>query len=486
MDKRQEEIVGVLAEVFGESKPSLSIGENRGRKNTCYYYCVDRMEHILPLLDHIRSQYSTDDEFGLAGLRLDYYGTGCRTDSSRKTVLVRLTDEGERFVLKFCTIEGVRFHRSYGKKLVATLVTGKYPLLELFINRAGMIFMNAKMGLEPLRFHWWINKCLMNNEQIRLVVTKLLLVLGQEHAILKDLARTIEKDHYFLPPIQFSRIVQCHTPSELMKQSFFGNPSQLLKVNYNKIDLNAGYYITSIANQFDEASRVRLINYPINEFLSFIRSQDLYDGPSAGRFLIHHYLKDLPGFDAWEIKDEVNDYIAMCRNLGEALHIYPSFISFVRKHDELAAKIRETRFESDGDLELAPLNSEYKELAEYLSIASEGAIEWIRNSRRLNQEGVNQHNCVYCYRNEIRNDLCAIFHLERSGESYTIRIAKNHYGLFYIAEMKAKYNKPHRKDDFDYMQGILNQVIRFLEEDKLLDSERISERDEREIEGWTV
>ena len=466
MKEKTQAVMQILTEIYGDAKPSLSIGETRGRKDIRYFYRVRKEEKLLMLLDYLRGQIRSDADFLLEGLRYDYDETVRREDVTRMDMMVRVKQEREDLLtVCFFPIEGVRFRRLYGSKPVATVTVAKDPVLELWLDDEPVVFSRSKSGLRPLTFQWWINKCLRNSEPIRTFVSSLLMFLGKAHPILKDVSRTIREDHFFFPPLSYPQILDCRTPAELIEQAFSERGERLLPIRYNKTDINVAYYLTGFAARFDEKSVAKLIRCPRETLLRCIQPQDLYEGPGAERFLLRYYMYAFSEYEPWEIRHEISDYIGMCERVGEPLQLFSSYTAFLKKHDELADAIRQKYADNMEPTPLIPENSRFRDVSEFLSESSDGQIEWIQDARRLYLEGTNQHNCVFYYEARIREDDCAILHMDRSGESYTIRIEINFRGQFYIAEMRAKFNKIHRRDDFDYVVQLIRKFERLRSED---------------------
>lgn len=472
-------IINVLSECLGEPKPSLSIDESRGKKNLLYFYELAGRETVLNLLSFLREQYSSDLPEILNGLKTEQYVSGEKL--SRKDFYVRMRTLNTEIQLEFCSIEGVRFHRSYGSRLVATVYSGKDTMLELIIDQDRMVYVCSKAGIKPLEFNWWINKCMRHNENLRNIMVKLLRLLGNEHRILLDVARTLANDTFFFPPIAYPDLICCHTPKDIIEKS----SGCRLNMNYNKTDINVSYYLNRLADQLDEKGQTFLRNYPREELVTYIQPKDLFEGPAIERFMVEHYLQELPMTEAWEISGLIQGYLHMCTDQQEPIRIYPSFQTFLDKHDELMAAYRKRRIENAPDCVLVPENSQFRELATEMERKD---VEWIRTSKRLFQEGEEQHNCVYSYQSDIRQDLCAIFHLGRNGESYTIRVTKLQSGRFCISEMRARFNRPYREVDHEYVSAIIRNynAYRSIElEDQAMKLQRVF-GDKVEIEGFNA
>ena len=449
----------ILTDVFGDAHPSLALEESRTRKGVCYYYETPKQEAVTGMLTYLRETYPVQEDFPLNGLTHTLYDS--RTKNTQRKVYVQLSEREDHVSLCFYPMEGIRFHRSYGKRIVASIYTGKDSLLELLVDDDWMIWTRSKAGDKKLKFNWWLNKCLRDNETIRTILVGLLRQVGRQTPIFRDVARTIENDHFFFPPLDFDAIAQCHTPAELMDKADVPK----LDVNFNKLDVNIGYYLSCLAGQFDEENGIQLRDYPKDRLLSFIQPKDLYEGPNAERFLTMHYCFDEQPFEPWRLRQEVVDYLQMCIDQDVKPQILPSYDAFVRRHDEMTGGYKKNRMESEIKKPLVVEHSQFETVDTVFRGYGMENYEWITTGERLYEEGERQHNCVFTYRASIRKDLCAIFHLDRNGESYTIRIDKDRKGGFFIAEMRGRFNRPYREEDLAYVNEYLYRANRTEPED---------------------
>ena len=453
-------IMGLLTDVFGGAHPSLALGETRTRKGSSFFYKIPNQEAVIDLLEHLQNTYPANVNFPLNGLVHPIYNS--QTKNTQKAVYVQFSEREDHVSICFYPMEGVRFHRSYGRRIVASIYSGKDSLLELLVDDEWVIWTRSKAGDKKLQFNWWLNKCLRDSETIRTVIVALLQKLGEQMPIFRDVTRTIENDRFFFPPLDYDAIAQCHTPVDLIEKADVPK----LEVNYNKLDINIGYYLSCLEGQFDENNGIQLRDYPKDRVLAFIQPKDLYEGPSAERFLTRHYYFNGDLFEPWQIRQEVVDYLQMCIDQDVKPQILPSYDAFVRKHDEMAGGYKKNRMDSEIRKPLVVEHSQFETVDTAFRGYGMENYEWITTGERLSEEGERQHNCVFTYRASIRKDLCAIFHLDRSGESYTIRIDRDRKGRFFIAEMRGRFNRPYRKEDFAYVNEYLYRVNRDSPEDR--------------------
>ena len=459
-----DKVYQTVSEVLGEAHVSLSVNEKPKIGGVGFFYDKACFNRASDLLYYFNQQYAGKEEFPYDGMLLPFYDSSIK--NVKKDCYVKLVNLPYEVELSFCPVEGIRFHKTYGKQITASIYTSKYPVLRVWIDKEKVIWTNSKDGCNKIRFNWWTNKCLRENGTIRITVIALLRYVGQEMVVFRDVAKTIENDGFFLPPLDYDQIKQCRVPGDFIEQA----GAEKLDINYNKLDINAGYYLSCLAGQFDEQEGIRLRDYPKDRVLSLIQLKDLYEGPNAERFLAMHYSQGTYEAETWEIRQEVTDYLQMCMDLEVKPQICASYDAFIRKHDELVESYRERQMEDEINKPLVPENSQFKELDELFKQEGMENYEWITTGRRLYEEGKKQHNCVFTYRDSIRKDLCAIFHLDRNNESYTIQINKDKRGKFYVEDMRGRFNHACKEGDFAYLNRFLQKANRTgTEEDDYLE-----------------
>ncbi len=441
----------LLTKVFGDPKPSRYLSDKRrGRSNISYYFHLKNPQAPEDLLAYLQSRYPPGGEFPFEGMR---YPLEERWEKPTwREVYTQVIEENDNIRIRFFTMDGIRFHRSYGNRVAASLYSAKEPIFALQIFSSGLISTLTGRAFDTLKFTWWVNRVMRENLTIRTIMIGILQIIGKNMPIMRDVARTVETDGFFLPPLDMTEMLTCHTPAELIEKAAGGK----LDINYNKTDLNSGYYLTCFRSRFDEQVGIRLRDYPRDSL--HIENADLYEGPTIQRFLTAHYYYMTNGLEKWEIRTAVRDYLAMCEDHGILPQILPTYQAFLRKHDELAEAYSSEKKLSENGQELVVPDSRFEILSRFLRLIGESGLEWIKTAERLYREGEEQHNCVYSYRRRIRNDECAIFHLNRSGESYTIQVEKNTRGRFIIAQMLSRFNNPCRPEDKQYVEGLLRRI----------------------------
>ena len=220
----------LLSGVLGKAHFSLSLIEKPKRADTVYFYDVAIIKKGRDLFDFFNEKYGGKDDFPYNGIQLPVNDP--RMKDVQKDVFVKLVDHGYEKTMVFYPIEGIRFHKSYGKQITASIYKTKPPVLVLWIDEKKTIWSSASDEGKQLQFKWWLNKCLRENRTIRTVLVALLRYVGKENFIFRDVAKTIENDGFFFPPLDFDEIRQCHTPSDLIEKTGV----EKLDINYNKLD----------------------------------------------------------------------------------------------------------------------------------------------------------------------------------------------------------------------------------------------------------
>ena len=158
----------------------------------------------------------------------------------------------------FYGIKGVRYHKTYGKHIAATLILQDKPLIELSENMKDTFFgyWNETFYVQDMYrdeaqtvtdgINYRINRNLFSNVQFRSFTSSFFFMVAnaEKKYILKDIGRTIKAWGYYLPSISLKSTLSCHSPSEMM--SLVASEDNLLNMNFNKADMNVGYVIRKL------------------------------------------------------------------------------------------------------------------------------------------------------------------------------------------------------------------------------------------------
>ena len=139
----------------------------------------------------------------------------------------------------------------------------------------------------------------------------------------------------------------------------------------------------------------------------------------------------------------INDACRMAEELEVLLDLTKinSEKALKKKHDKFSEEIKlRTRLREKEKLETVfEFPEKFKPVIENL----EDKYELIRDGKRLLEEGVEQHNCVFSYFKDITEGKCLIYSLlteENSAERYTIEIIEKN-GKFEVVQFLGKFNK---------------------------------------------
>lgn len=122
-------------------------------------------------------------------------------------------------------------------------------------------------------------------------------------------------------------------------------------------------------------------------------------------------------------------------------------------NDEIMLRMIDKKCECENAI-LAK-NSRFARLRDLLS----ESFVWINSIKKLYREGLRQHNCVYSYKDEIRADICAVYHWRRYEREYTIEFGiqchRDGKGKYVMRQMKQNNNEAALGEDVRIVEKIL-------------------------------
>ena len=359
--------------------------------------------------------------------------------------------------MTFHYIKGIRYHRTFGKHVAATLILQDMPIIELSEDKKDTFFgywdetffnHNKQRGeaqtvTEGINYR--INRNLFSNFQFRSFTSSFFFMVAnaEKTYILKDIGRTIKDWGYYLPSISLKSTLNCHTPSEMI--SLVASESNLLNINFNKADMNVGYVIKKILSFISEQDYPVLLKLTPEIVRKCISLKNLFDGlnstESIKQFLTNYYRYER-GFSKNEIYGFVGDYIHMSIECNTPIRLSSSSNKLKEAHDKLAELIREKEYlAAEQNVLLVTTPSKFDNLEKAFNDLFPNALQRMHTSEQLLKEGEFQHNCVFSRRDLIRKDRVAIFHWNFENASHTIQFAIDRWGKYYIDEIKARYNQ---------------------------------------------
>ena len=439
-----------------ERHETLAVGLNRrGRENCVYYYKLSGRDQLLQVRSALQEAAAAAAPVfsGFPGMKHPYYCRPRKDDVDRDLV-IRLQEDEVMLTLTFLPITEVEYRKSFQGKIEPFVITGK-PVYTLLIQKgSGELYAGGRTSKQDFKICWWFNKLCMRNDTVRRFFVNLFQEMGKTGYIFKDLARTLRDDSYILPPLSYSELLELHTPKDLVRHF-----SQLdLGIDYNKMDINAAYYLVRLAEQISEKDRGKLREIPPEWILKNIGLRDLYTDVSVGRFVGLYYQEKLGDVRTRvEVARTAADYVALCQETRQEIRIgFNSVARLCREHDQLALLRNMAVNAAEFEKPLVPENSRFSLLKE---LEWDG-FEYITETKRLFEEGVRMHNCVYSYRWKVREDRCAILHWNGMDIGpYTIEISDDGH-RFRIEQMQTRFNRGYSIYDRQILDDHLRQINR--------------------------
>ena len=445
-----DEVKILLEKHYGIPRRTLTIEGNSNRGNRIYYYTFPNVEKVTAIRDALNGTYLQGGEGDFIELT-QMYTSSSAVIKNNLSQCACYTECDSEWAIQFYEIVGVRYHKSFGKQIVASLILGKYPVVSLSSSEHDSFFgfwgrpfshrVNAKHQTTK-GISYWINKNMIRSIAFRNFAVDFFSFVGKQSKIhiLKDISRTIMKYGYFLPSITFEEIARYHTPKEYIS-AILPNAYNI-GINLNTLDLNMAYVISALAPAISEHDWKYLKTlspvivsaaFSLNMLFEGVKVEDVVSGYYQCKLEDETYYHDA-------VREYAKDYCQMCADNNLPIRLGYSYHGLVRAHNELSAFISRRSREQDLNTPLVAIPSKFDSLEERLNTLFPGEFERIRDARRLLEEGEEQHNCVYSRRHVVRSDCAAVFHWDFAGEHCTIQFAMDHHGEYYVDEIKAKYN----------------------------------------------
>lgn len=349
----KEQIKEILMKTYDVCAYTLDCGSSAVRGNKLYYYTLnkDYEKEIILLRNVLESQLSKNSIGCLNELMQFFPG-----DKWELPQCACYTETKGSWRLTFHYMKGIRYHRTFGKHVAATLILQDTPIIELsedkkdtFLGYWDETFFNhnkhrgqAQTVTEGINYR--INRNLFSNFQFRSFTSSFFFMVAnaEKTYILKDIGRTIKAWGYYLPSISLKSTLNCHTPSEMI--SLVASESNLLNINFNKADMNVGYVIKKILSFISEQDYPVLLKLTPEIVRKCISLKNLFDGlnstESIKQFLTNYYRYER-GFSKNEIYGFIGDYIHMSIECNTPIRLSSSSNKLKEAHDKLAELIRE-------------------------------------------------------------------------------------------------------------------------------------------------
>lgn len=454
---------------FGKPKRSLTLGSAREAGEGMYFYTLENETEIAGICNILGTQFS-DHSVTLPTLKQTFSKKEMECGQLPQCAYFRESSDGF-WELSFYEITGVTYHSIYKMRTVATLQLGKNPFVRLYSSSLTFYGFWEKSWFRHSRtpqndregFSYWVNKALKNSERFRMFAVDFFFAKAQsEHLpILKDVARTIQNCGCFLPPISYGKLLAYRTPADLMRS--FPAEEPALPINFNRVDLNAGYVMHMLAHAVDRRDWPKLSKLDVQTISEAVSLPLFYDVFQAEEFLRSYYKKEFErlGLD----RDFAEDFMRLYQEAGEKFRIGCSREAYRRIHDELSENARKKTTEAEFRQPLLAVPSVFDGLETALKRAGRDEFERIGTTERLFKEGECQHNCVFSRRTLVRKDRVSIYRWNHKNTGYTVQFIRNQNGRYAATEVKARFNRPiteeHRKDLEEQLAGIstVNNIL---------------------------
>ena len=342
-----DEIKKLLEKHYGVPRKTLTIGGNTNRGNRIYYYTFPGTEKAMAIRNALNETSIQGGDGGFIELTQMY--TSSSAIKNNLSQCACYTECDSEWTIKFYEIVGVRYHKSLGKQIAASLILGKYPVVSLSSSEPDSFFgfwgrpfshrVNAKQQTTK-GFSYWVNKNMIRSIAFRSFAVDFFYFMGNEREIhiLKDISRTIAKYGFFLPSISFEEIAQYHTAKEYI--SAIMPNAYKIGINPNIIDLNMAYVISTLSPAISEHDWKYLKSLS-PAFVSAACSLNmLFDGAKIEDLVAGYYQCKFEDETCYNeaVRRLAKDYCQMCLDNNLPIRLGYSFLGLVGAHDELVLR----------------------------------------------------------------------------------------------------------------------------------------------------
>lgn len=449
-----EQIKQILKSTYEVSAHTLDIGSSAVRGEKLYFYSLDKaceseIDTIKKMLD---SQFSSKGTGSMNELRQLFPG-----DRWHLPQCACYTESEGFWYLTFHPVKGVRYHKTYGKHIAATLMIQDIPIVKLSEESKETLFGywdetfynrnrnggEAQAVTKGLNYR--VNRNLLHNTRFRTFTSEFFLAIVETERkyILKDIARTVREWGYYLPSISPEDTFACHTPAEI--SALVVPNADRLSINFNRVDMNVGYVIKMLSPFIDKRDWPELVKFTPELTRKCISSKNLFDGMNSSEsieeFLVNYY-RFSRAFSEKDISGFIGDYVHMSLACNSPIRLGVSLKRLKKAHDVLSQQTREREYsEAERDVPLTAVLSRFDDLEKTLDRLFPLEFQRMHTTEQLMREGDFQHNCVFSRRNLIERDRVAIFHWNFDNTSHTVQFAMDNCGKYRVDEIKARYNQ---------------------------------------------
>ena len=227
--------------------------------------------------------------------------------------------------------------------------------------------------------------------------------------LLKDVLRDMsECKHTFVSPIRYEDTVQYHNKAEYFKASY--KNASIIKWNYNKHNVNLSYMVLKALSVVSVADYGMLQNTP--EIMLKYIDIPVY-GKGAASAILTEFLAGFYIERDSSIGTTAKDFVNMTRNSRKDVVLHYSIKRMVDEHNHFNDKQDYAYYSARVPVFKVPKNSKFNTLRKILP----KSFEWIKTKKRLINESIMMHHCVWSYHDRIQSDVCAIYsYMDEKGE----------------------------------------------------------------------
>lgn len=434
----------ILSRRYKEHKSRYITGGRRGK--AVWFYNVENEEFITESIKAAELLFGKDESY--YSIAINKYEEPEYRRSGHQ-LAIRVVDKGLFINLTFYSIVGIELVRSHRQKIAARIKYIEKPLFNMFVNSEnGDLCLGLGNRLYSLRFNWWVNKLLSDNEFFRNIMIDFLIFLGNERYIFRDIARVISCDGYLLGGKSYKEIKRYRTPAELM-HSISNNR---IASNLNKRNLNASFCLMKMTEYIDEKDWGVLAAIPDEKICKWFKPPHLFfhEEDIVYRF-INGYYTDKINCETEIIGILANEYVRKCIENNEKISLrFNSQNKITKAVEGYGGRTLPSKMRLDFQIPLIPVDTDFALLRDWLP----AEFYWIDTAEKLYEEGVKQHNCVYDYRPRIRQDESTIYHWDKGDKHYTIEFGVDNNN-YYIKQMKDRFNRPCKERDWREVESYI-------------------------------
>lgn len=433
-----ESIKKILCQHYEHHKSKYILGGRRQKAD--YYYNTEDWQWYIDYVRNVGEGVLLDNS-ALHHITFNFYDEK-KIKKTQCRLCVKVTATEDRYSrIEFYAITGLSIRYHYGR-LALKLEMLNLPIFNIHIfHKTGKIYWsNKERQYHPIAFNWWLNRLLKENDKFRSIFIDLLFEMSEFNMILKDIARTIRSDHFFLPRISINDACKYHTPDELVRSC----TEMDLKVNFNRWNMNVAWYVAYLSKEIKESDQGIITNISQEKLLSWINSSDIYEEPNVSRFIENYYADRLKHTTSNEdrVRMIAREYAQSSIDIGFRISLQINSLKSLEKlHNEV---------EDELNLPLVPENSCFQKLRDILPTE----FQWIQSTQELYDEGKRQRNSVFKCRHGIRADVFAIYHWNCDYRQYTIEFMKRGNN-FEIIQMYRGNNLPADPEDVAIVQSYI-------------------------------